>query len=205
MSIERFLGRKPSHFQMNPIVKAYIVSEAFVWSAWNFITPIAAIFVVNNVAGGSIQAAAFGYSVYLVSRVIFELIIGRFLIGASDKKKFTYTVVGLFILTIAYLGFAFTSILIMLYIFYFLLGLGIGIAAPAKNSLFSIHLDKNKEATEWSLTDAATFLSDALAIIIGGFIATSFGFKPLFILASCINFIGIVPYLLSINKKNIHS
>lgn len=203
MLAEKFLGRYPSHFQINPVVKAFIVSESLVWSAWNFISPIAAIFVINNVSGGSIQSAAFGYSLYLISRVVFELLAGRFLIGASDKKKFTFTVVGLFILTISYLGFAFTSILIMLYMFYLLLGLGIGIATPAKNSLFSVHLDKNKEATEWSLNDAAILLSDAIAIIMGGFIASNFGFKPLFIIASIVNLAGIIPYLLRFDK-NIH-
>lgn len=201
MPAEKFLGRYPSHFKINPVVKAFIVSESLVWSAWNLISPIAAIFVINNVSGGSIQSAAFGYSLHLISRVIFELITGRLLIGASDKKKFTYIVVGLFILTISYLGFAFTSVLIMLYIFYLLFGVGVGIATPAKNSLFSVHLDKNKEATEWSFNDAAILLAAALAIIFGGFIATNFGFKPLFIIAATINLLGIIPYLLRFDKN----
>ncbi len=201
MLAEKFLGRYPSHFHINPIVKAFIISESLIWSAWNLITPIAAIFVVTNVSGGSIQSAAFGYSIYLVSRVIFELLIGRSLNGASDKKKFTYIAVGLFIITISYLGFAFTSVLLLLYIFYFLQGLGISIATPAKNSLFSIHLDKNKEAAEWSITDAAILLSDALAIMVGGFIAANFGFKPLFIIASAINLLGIIPYFLKFDKN----
>lgn len=196
MLAEKFLGRYPSHFKINPIVKAYIVSESLIWSATNLILPIAAIFVVNNVTGGSIQSAAFGFSIYLTSRVIFELIIGRMLISASDHKKFTYIAVGLFIITISYLGFAFTTNLPMLYTFYFLMGLGISIATPAKNALFSAHLDKSKATAEWSITDAAILMSDAIAIIIGGYIATNFGFKPLFILASTINFLGIIPYFL---------
>lgn len=63
MLAEKFLGRYPSHFKINPIVKAYIVSESLVWSAWNLMTPIATIFVVNNVSGGSIQSAAFGWQI----------------------------------------------------------------------------------------------------------------------------------------------
>ena len=41
---EQFIGRNPSHFQVNPVVKAFIVSESFLWSAYNFIVPIFAIF-----------------------------------------------------------------------------------------------------------------------------------------------------------------
>ncbi|MBI2622736.1 MAG: hypothetical protein HYW64_01440 [Candidatus Levybacteria bacterium] len=55
---EQFLGRNPSHFQINPVVKAFIVSETFLWSAWNFVTPIFAIFVVSNIEGGNVQIAA---------------------------------------------------------------------------------------------------------------------------------------------------
>lgn len=201
MLAEKFLGRYPSHFKINPVVKAFIISESLVWSAWNFVAPIAAVFVINNVLGGTIQSAAFAYSLHLVSRVIAELWTGRLLVGASDKKKFTYTVVGLFILTISYLGFAFTNNLTALYTFYLLFGVGVGIATPAKNSLFSVHLDKNKEATEWSFNDAAILLSDAVAIILGGFIATTFGFQPLFIIASIVNLLGIIPYLLKYDKN----
>jgi len=36
----------------------FIVSETFLWSAWNFITPIFAIFVVRNIQNGTLQIAA---------------------------------------------------------------------------------------------------------------------------------------------------
>lgn len=37
---DQFLGRNPTHFKVNPVVKAFIISEAFLWSAYNFIIPI---------------------------------------------------------------------------------------------------------------------------------------------------------------------
>ena len=60
-------------------------------------------------------------------------------------------------------------------------GAGLGIASPAKNSLFSIHLDKNKEAIEMGVTDAVVLVCMALAGALGGFIAITYGFKILFI------------------------
>ena len=193
---EKFLGRNPSHFSINPVVKTYIVSEAFLWSAWDFVMPIFGIFIVTNIAGATIQTAATGYSIYLVNRVIFEIISGRILRGSSDRKKFIITIFGMACLTIAYVGFAFSHNIIAIFAFYSLLGFGLGVASPAKNSLFSIHLDKNKEATEWSLADAVSFICMALATSLGGFIATQYGFSALFLIASIINLLGMIPYLL---------
>ncbi len=201
MFIERFLGRKPSHFDINPVVKAYIISEAFLWSAWDFVIPIFSIFVVKNIPGGDIQTAALGYSVYLITRVVFEIISGRLLQKGGDRKKFIMTMVGMVCLSLGYFGFAISKNILQVFTFYAVLGIGLGIASPAKNSLFSIHLDKNKEATEWSLTDAVSFICMALATALGGFIAASYGFPALFILAAVVNILGLIPYFAYVFKR----
>ncbi len=196
MFIERFLGRRPSHFELNPVVKAYIVSESFLWSAWDFVTPIIAIFIAKNVSGGDIQTAAAGYSVYLITRVVFELISGRILQHTNDRKKVLMSIFGILCLSVAYFGFAFTKTLQLVFLFYSILGVGLGIAAPAKNSLFAMHLDKNKEATEWSLNDAVSFICMALATALGGFVAAQYGFQTLFLIAGVINVLSVIPYIL---------
>ncbi len=83
-----------------------------------------------------------------------------------------------------------------IYFSFAIAGIGLGLATPAKSSLFSVHLDKNKESTEWSLADGAQFTCIALATALGGFIANSFGFEALFIIAAVINLIATIPYLL---------
>ena len=195
---EQFIGRNPSHFQISPIVKAFIISEAFLWSAYNFVVPIFAIFVVNNIKGGNVQIAASAFSFFLIARVFAELIVCRYLSKTYDGRKFLITVFGMIVISVAYLGFVFSSTIITLFIFYGLAGIGLGIASPAKNALFSTHLDKDKEPTEWGVYDASTFFSMALAGVLGGFIANQYGFPALFLLASIVNLLGIIPYLLYI-------
>ncbi len=198
---ESFLGRNPSHFHVNSIVKAYIISDSLLWSAWNFVTPIFAIFVVNNINGGNIESASFGFSTYLIARVVLELIGGKMLINTTDKRKMKMAISGMLLASIAYLGFAFTKEIFYMYFFYIIAGMGLGIASPAKNSLFSIHLDKNKEAAEWGISDAVTFAGMALASALGGFIVKIFGFQMLFLLAFTINIIATLPYLFFLNRK----
>jgi MFS family permease len=193
-----FIGRVPSHFKLNRVVEAFIVSETFFWAAWNFITPIFAIFVINDIKGGNIQIAASAFSFYLITRVIFEIIAGRYSTGKSDLNKLWMTILGMLLLSVAYIGFAFSHSIIQLFFFYVITGIAIGTVTPAKNSLFSEHLDHDREPTEWGLYDAITLLGIALATALGGFIASAYGFQPLFLLAALINILGIIPYLLYI-------
>lgn len=196
-----FLGKRPSSFQINPLVKAYIISELFLWSAWSFVAPIFAIFVINEIKGANVETAALAYSIYLVSRVLFELISGKFLYKTGDRKKLLLAILGIFCLSIAYIGFSFSTSIILLFTFYSVLGIGLGIASPAKNAIFSIHLDRNKESTEWGISDAASFICMALATTLGGFFVHQYGFRSLFLLAAIINLLSIIPYILHLKIK----
>src|SRR3989338_8256587 len=134
---EAFIGRAPSHFQLNSIIKAFIVGEMLLWSAWNFVTPIFALFTVS-IPGGNIEIAASAYSTYLMVRVIMELMSGKYLSAHGELSKFIITILGMIILSIAYIGFAFTKTILNIYVFYAVVGIGLGIASPAKNALFKI-------------------------------------------------------------------
>ena len=193
---EAFLGRQPSHFKVNPFVRAFIVAESFLWSALNLTTPIFAGFVAAEVAGGSVETAAFSFTAYYICRVISELVTGRYLVGSGDRKKVTTVLVGLFITGLSYLGFAFAPTILFVYFYQGLSGVGLGIAAPPKNSLFSTHLDHGKEASEWGWYDATVFVGMGLAASLGGLLAASYGFKMLFIVSAVVVWLAMVPYLL---------
>lgn len=201
MVLDRFLGRRPSHFEINPVIKAFIISESFLWSAWDFVLPIIAIFIAKDIPGGSVQTAAMGFSIYLITRAIFELISGRVLQKSGDKKKLLIAISGMLCISGGYFGFAFSQNIFHVFISYSFLGIGLGFASPAKSSIFSIHLDKNKEATEWSLADASIFICMALATTLGGFIASIYGFPVLFVLSSITAILATIPYFLLIDQK----
>lgn len=196
---EIFIGKPLSHFHINPIVKAFVVSEMFLWSAWNSTAPIFAIFAVTHIPGGNTEIAASAFSTHLIVRVVFELISGRYLLKTTEKKKFLLTIIGILLVGMSYMGFAFIQTFFSVFLFSGLSGMGFGIASPAKNSLFSTHLDKNKESVEWGMYDAVIFIGMAFSAIAGGFIANKYGFEPLFIIAAAINMLSILPYILYLN------
>lgn len=198
---EVFISRNPSHFHINNTVKAFIISESFFWSAWNFITPIFAIFAASNIKGGNVEVAASGYSVFLILRILGELTSGKFFANAKILQKYLVTITGILLVCVSYLGFAFSKSIVEIFIFYAIAGVGFGISGPPKLSLFSTHLDKNKEAYEWGVADSTVFIGMALASALGGFIAHHYGFAFLFIVATIVNLLSIVPYLLYIHQN----
>jgi MFS family permease len=191
---ETFIGKYPTHFALNPIVKRFIISETFIWSAMNFVAPIFAVFAATKVAGGNVSIAATGFSVYLVARVVLELIIGELGNKYSNTRKIHLILLGTLFITIGYIGFAFTAHVYQIYLFYAVKGVGMGIASPLKNTIFATHLDKNRESSEWGMYDAAVFLGMALSAAVGGFIAEVYGFKTVFLLAAAVNTLGIIPF-----------
>ena len=198
---EIFIGKRPSDFHMNPVVKAFIISEIFLWSSWNAIIPIFAIFAATQIPGGNTEIAASSFSCYLIVRVIFELISARYLAKSSEMQKFSITIIGIMLMSAGYLGFALTKDILSLFFFYGVIGMGLGISSPAKNSLFSMHLDKNKEVVEWSIYDGFVFMGMAMSATIGGFVANRYGFSFLFYLVAVTNLLSIIPYVLYAKRR----
>jgi len=134
------------------------------------------------------------------ARIIFELISSKYYSKSSENKKLKVTVYGIMLLSIAYFGFALSKTVFPIFLFYIFAGAGFGISAPLKNSLFSTHLDKDKEPIEWSLHDTVVFVGMALSTALGGFIASIYGFSVLFILAAIVNILSTIPYILLVRK-----
>jgi len=194
-----FLGRRPSHFKVNRIVRAFIVSETLLWSGWALVNPIFAIFVADRVAGGNISTAAAAVTVNMIARIVFELWAGIHQARSSNHAKFIYSIVGIGIVGLVYLGFAFVTHIYQVFLLLALSGMGFGISTPAKMALFSGHLDKRIESAEWGWYDAAVFGGMALTAFLGGVIAANFGFRALFMVSSVTILIGAIPFLLFFN------
>lgn len=191
-------------FKMNPIVVAFIFSEAFFWSAWNLASPIIAVFVVSTLPNGTIQTAAFGFTLYLLVRVITGLIVSNYIQFPSDRKRMVTDATGMTLLSLCYLLIAFFPTLLSFYIFFTIAGISFGISSPAKYPMFSLNLSRQQASRTWSTYDAITFTGMGIAIAFGGIVAGKFGFKNLFILSSIVNLIGIFPYWFYNTKHKDH-
>jgi MFS family permease len=65
-----------------------------------------------------------------------------------------------------------------------------GMAIPGWAAIFTRHIDKGKEAFEWSLESTAMGLGAGITGAIGGILASKFGFNIVFILVAVGAFMG---------------
>lgn len=196
---EIFLSRNPSHFTVNELVKAYIISESFLWGAINFIAPIFAIYTIT-LPGGNIQLAGAAFSVNIIARVIFELIGGRYFGNAKEQSKLVAIILGMLFIGASFAALGVFQTIPYVFFFYALCGAGLGLISPIKSTIFALHLDHNKEILEWGVQDAMVFTSIALCGALGGFIAEAYGFQWLFFIASFVTVLAVIPYLLYLKK-----
>lgn len=190
-----FGGHRPSLYKTNPIVSAFITSESFFWSGWNLINPIFAIFVATNIQGGNVEIAGSAVTVYLVARILTELFASRLLNKTTDRTRVLLSILGIVLLGCLYISFAFISSIGALFIIQILLGVSFGIVTPAKMSLFSEHIDKGKESSEWGLYDVVTLSGMACTAALGGFVAKEYGFPILFVTTGIMMLLGAIPFV----------
>ncbi len=187
--------KSAEYVNLNPFLRTYVVAEMLIWSSLNFVTPIFALYVAT-LPSGNIEVAAAAVTVFLVVRVVAELLSGVYSAKASEHKKIIITLFSVGLISLGYLGFSFANSIDLIYLSYGLIGAGLGFATPAKNTLFSSHLDRNKETVEWGLMDASVLIFMALTATLGGYIATNYGFVTLFYTAAVVNILGVIPFLI---------
>ena len=81
---------------------------------------------------------------------------------------------------------------IHLYLVQVVLGIGGSFANPGWYAIFTRHIDKEKEGTEWTFENVGVALAAAVAAAVGGIIARQFGFQVLFMSVGILSFIGLV-------------
>lgn len=188
------LKESPALAGLNPAVRAFVISEALFWSGWNFVAPIFSIFVVKEIPGATVSQAAYAFTLYLVCRMLMELVVSHRAGRLSNPQRAVIDVVGMTVVSIAYIAIALKPTLLAVFVFYGIAGVGFGISSPVKYSLFSRSLEKETEAAVWGVYDVVTLMGMAVATSLGGLIADMFGFRLLFLLASAVNILGALPY-----------
>ncbi|MBM5789901.1 MFS transporter [Candidatus Parcubacteria bacterium] len=197
----RAVARFMTQFKVNWVIKILIVSDFLIWSAQQLFAPVFALFIAGQIEGGSLETAGIAVAIYFVVRSIVEAPVGIWNDRTKAESDDLYTAFFGTMMT-AFVMFGYTAMTQVweLYLGQALLGVGAAIAFPGWYSIFTRHIDKNKEAFEWSLFDTLLGLGMAGSAALGGLLATRYGFNTLFLLAGIGTMLGAL-LLLSIRHK----
>lgn len=181
----------------NKIIKILIASDFFLNLGWGLLSPIFAIFILESVTFGdsakAVEVAGFSALVYWITKSIFEIPIGWYLDKKyGEKDDLWFMVIGTFITAVVPIGYLFSSAPWHIYFFQIIHAAGMAMALPSWLAIFTRHIDKGKEAFEWSIEATSIGAGAGIAGGIGGLMAASFGFKTVFIFVSLLNIISAI-------------
>ena len=181
------------HLKLNKVIKYLIFSDFVFWGAIGLFQPIFAIFIVKNIIGGTTLVVGIAAAIYWVLKSLMNIPIGLFLdrhIGERDD--YWFLVNGEIIASIAPLAFIFCRLPWHLYMVQAFYALGMAMVTSSWQAVFTRHIDKGKEATEWSIDNTFYGTGTGICGLAGGWAAAHFGFIPVFIGTSILSFMSLL-------------
>lgn len=193
---------------MNPVIRLLIISDTIIIGAGGLLGPIFALFIEDFITGSSAAVVGIAAGIYLFTKSIFQIPIAKLIDHIRGEKDdfwfmFSFTI----LISLMPLLYLIIHTPLQLYIVQFLIGLFTAFTFPTYMAIFTRHIDKKKEGTEWGLYFTLTDLTSAALAAAGGYIVASQGFPVLIIAVVIISLIGslmlwgIKPYMKKAPRK----
>ncbi len=187
-------------FKINRIIKYLILSDLIFWTGWGLINPIFAIFIVEKIEGGTAAVAGIASAIYWILKSLFRIPISVFLdIFPGERDDYWALVLGFFLASLVSFGYLFASKPFHIYFLQVIFAFAMALALSGWSAIFTKHIDKGWEATEWGLDATLVGLGIGLSGAVGGMVVMQFGFFPIFI---AVGVLGIFSSLLLLVLKD---
>ena len=159
-----------------------IASDVALLTGFGFISPIFAIFIKENIQGGGVEVAGFAMAIYWGVKSILQIPFGKYLDKVKgERDDLWFVVIGNILVTGAVFGYIFSFLPWHIYLCQGIYSLGMAMNIPGWCAIFTRHIDKGKEAFEWSTRSTFIGIGAGISGALGGIIAAKFGFNILFI------------------------
>jgi len=184
---------------INKVIRALIISDFFLFFSLGLLSPIFAVFILQNIEN-KIEVIGYAVSIYWLVRVITVVPLSWLMDKLNGEvDEYYFMTVGTFITSCLPLFFIFSSEPWHIYLLQILSGLANSMAVPAWRILFTNHVDSRIIGLEWSLEDVGVGLATAASAAIGAYIVGKFGFSTLFVMIFIFGLIGTL-ILLTLNQ-----
>jgi MFS family permease len=182
---------------MNKTLKLLILSDVFVVSGFGLIAPILAIFIKDNLIGGTILAAGIASMIFLITHSILQIL---FAYKFNPRDRLWMLWVGTALIALTPFGYIFATRVYHIYLIEFIYGIGAGFAYPSWSSLFTANLEKGKRGFQYSIYSSSVGIGTAITAGIGAWLAEKTNFQLVFILTGILAIIGLF-VLFKLEKK----
>lgn len=180
-------------FEVNRLVRFFILSDLMFLGGWGLVGPIFAIFVVDDIKGTSLVTVGAVVGVYWLVKAFVQLPLAIHLDKRrGERDDFHALVFGLLLGSVASFSFILVESIPMLFLAVAVKAVAFGFYTPSWSAIFSRHLDKKRYAFDWSLDNATVGIALGATSFLGGAMAKFFGFDAVFALAGTLSFMAVV-------------
>lgn len=188
------------NLKLNKIIKYLVLSDLIFYTGWGLISPIFAIFILDSIIGGTAFVVGLCAGINLITRSILRIPFGMY---ADNSQKISYYMMfyGLLISALVPIGYIYSTVPWNLYILQAILGASLAMSSAGWTCLYSRHMDRGKESTEWGVDAVAVGVGPGIAGVLGGLALTYFSFDKVFTGVTILGLIGV--FVLLVVKKEI--
>ncbi len=177
--------------KINNLIKILTFSDVLIVSGWGLTNPLFAVYVTQQIKGGNLELIGLATAVYWVVRSVLQLPFAKLIDSIKGEiDDFMLMATGSFLMSLVPFLYAFATTNVHILLLQALYGFSSAMVAPGWLAIFTRHIDKNIEAEEWSIYNSMIGLGAALTGALGGFLAETFGLRPLFIIVGTISIVG---------------
>ncbi|WKZ31082.1 MAG: MFS transporter [Candidatus Dojkabacteria bacterium] len=195
------MPKRIATLQFNKIILYLTYSDIVILSAWGLINPFIQLYMAEEINGGTIAAAGFATTIFLVFKSVFQMPVAKRLdANGGEYDDYKYLVGGSLLVAWTAFLFAFATEVWHVYVIQALSGFALALTFPSFNAIFTRHLGKNQEAMGWGFYDTIVGLGTALTAALGGLMIQYFNYRAIFMLVAIASVLGTL-YIVAIKDS----
>ena len=175
---------------VNKLIRYFVLADLLLLGSWGLIAPIFAVFIVEKIVGATLVTVGMATAIGWLSRSIIQVPMGNFLDRRRGEKDDFYSLIlSLGLASLTAFALAVVETVNQLYLVLAVHGVAFGIYTTAWTSIFSRHLDRARPAFDWALDRTAVGVAIAVSGLLGGIVASYFGFAFTFLVVGTLSFL----------------
>ena len=167
-----------------------ILSDVLILSSFGLIAPIFAIFIKEDLIGGSLVTAGLAATIFCVTKSVIQLPLSKYV--DKHSHKLMLLIIGTFLIALVPFVYSFAKNVNHIFIAQVIYGIGTALAYPTWFSLFTTYMDKKHKGFEWAVWSTSVGIGTALTAYLGAELANILGFDFLFFIVGAFSLAGFV-------------
>lgn len=177
--------------KINRVIRTLVTSDFLLISGFSVFGPVFAVFITQTVEGGTLAVVGFAAAIFQIFKSSLQIPIARYLDkNHGEKDDFYSLMIGSYLIAAIPFLYIFAQTPLHIYLIQALYGVGAAFAIPPWFSIFTRHIDKMHESTEWAVESVSIGIGAAAAASMGGILAEKLGFNYVFFIAGIIAIAG---------------